>query len=247
MLTEEYFKNMKQVLEKIRETQMDAINRSAEVITDSLLNEGVWHVMDTGHMLMYEAIGRTGGLMAVRPVRVSLEVNNPTRYREAVINKKRVFMDSIEGLPEYIINKSNMVAGDVLLVGSVTGINFLPVEMAIYAKKRGICVIGLTSVKYSSYLDSKHLSGKKLFEVCDIVLDNCADIGDTLVYVDELEQGICPASGIAASYIMWALQSRVIELMLEKGKRPHIYKNNHLPGAGEFNSQAWNEYEKMGY
>lgn len=247
MLTEKYFNNIRQVLEKIRETQMDAIKRSAEIITDSLLNGGVWHVMDTGHMLMYEAIGRTGGLMAVRPVRISLEVNNPTRYREVAINKKRVFMDSIEGLPEYVINKSNIVTGDVLLVGSVSGINILPVEMAIYAKKKGICVIGLTSIKYSSYLNSKHRSGKKLFEVCDIVLDYCTEIGDTLVYIDELEQGICPASGIAASYIMWALQSWVIELMLARGKRPHVYKNNHLPGADEFNSQAWNEYEKMGY
>lgn len=66
MLTSEYFANMKAVLERIESTQMEAIEESAEAITESLLNDGAWHIMDTGHMLMCEAIGRTGGLMAVR-------------------------------------------------------------------------------------------------------------------------------------------------------------------------------------
>lgn len=247
MLTSEYFANMKAVLERIESTQMEAIEESAKAITESLLNDGAWHIMDTGHMLMYEAIGRTGGLMAVRPVRVSLNVENPIRYRERGVSKKRVFMDSIEGLPQFIVEKSNMLPGDVLLVGSVSGINILPVQMAMDAKKLGLTVIGLTAVEYSSNLEPRHPSGKRLFEACDIVLDNCSNVGDTLVYVDEIEQSICPSSGIAASYIIWALQARIVEMMLERGKKPSIYMSNNMPGAGEFNARAWAEYEKVGY
>ena len=81
MLTLEYFTKMKEVLERIESTQIDAIHKSASSITDALLNDGVWHILDTGHMLMYEAIGRSGGLLAVRPVRVSLIVDNPVRPR----------------------------------------------------------------------------------------------------------------------------------------------------------------------
>jgi uncharacterized phosphosugar-binding protein len=248
MLTQTYFTNMKQILERIENTQMENIDKAAEHIADCLENGGIWHLLDTGHMLMYEAVGRTGGMMAVRPVRVSVDVDNPTRYREEdVTKKKRVYMDEIEGLPAFIVNKSKMMQGDVLMIGSVSGINVLPVEMAIYAREMGITVIGLTAVEYSGFLTSAHKSGKRLFEVCDVVLDNCSDVGDTVVQVEELGLGLCPSSGMAAAYIMWGLQSRVVELLLARGKKPSVYMSNHMPGAGPHNSAAWSNYEKAGY
>ena len=247
MLTEGYFKNMKDVLQKIEDTQLEAIYKSAQLILQCIQNGGIWHLMDTGHMLMYEGVGRTGGIMAVRPVKVAVEVSNPTRYREADVVKPKVFMNEIKGLPEYVIKKSNMQSVDVLMIGSVSGIDTLPVEMALRARQMGLIVIGLTSVEYSKFLEPQHDSGRKLYEICDVVLDNCCSVGDTLVYVEELEQGICPASGIAASYIMWAIQSRLVELLLKNGKKPHIYISNHMPGADLRNGQARAEYEKLGY
>jgi uncharacterized phosphosugar-binding protein len=239
---------MKRVLERIEQTQADSIEKAAQSIDDSLDKGGIWHLLDTGHMLMHEAVGRTGGMMAVRPVRVSVEVDNPTRYRpEDITKKKRVFMDEVAGLPAFIVGKSKMMPGDVLMIGSVSGINVLPVEMAIHAREMGITVIGLTSVEYSGFLTPMHSSGKRLFEVCDIVLDNCSEIGDTVVHVEELNQGLCPSSGIAAAYIMWAVQARVVELLLARGKTPSVYMSNHMPGAGKHNSDAWASYEKEGY
>lgn len=246
MLSAKYFENMKKVLEKIEKTQMDAIRESARVIAKSLTEGGIWHLHDTGHMLMHEAIGRTGGMMAVRPVYVEVEVNNPTRNRMNT-NKTNVYLDGIAGLPEFIIGKANMEPGDVLMIGSVSGKNILPVELAIKAKEKGLTTIALTSVEYSSALKSAHPSGKRLFEVCDIVLDNCSNVSDTLVQVEKLNMGICPSSGIAAAYIMWALQSEIIELLLKEGKTPHVYLNNHMPGASRINNKAWAEYEKFGY
>ncbi|SDE49209.1 Uncharacterized protein, contains SIS (Sugar ISomerase) phosphosugar binding domain [Paenibacillus sp. UNCCL117] len=248
MLVQQYFANMKQVLERIEATQLGPIEEAAVKIADSLENGGIWHLLDTGHMLMHEAVGRTGGMMAVRPVKVTVEVDNPTRYREEDISKKkRVFMDEVAGLPAFIVGKSKMMPGDVLMIGSVSGINILPVEMALYAREMGITVIALTSVEYSGFLKPMHPGGKRLYEACDIVLDNCSGIGDTVVQVEELGQGLCPSSGIAAAYIMWALQTRVVELLLARGKQPSVYISNHMPGAGKHNSEAWSRYEKEGY
>jgi len=247
MLMEMYFENMKIVLKKIEETQKEVIKQSAELITHCLIKGGVWHIFDTGHMLMYEAIGRAGGLMAIRPIKVSLEVTNPTRHREEAVKKEKIYMDEIEGLPEFVLKKSNILPGDVLIVGSVSGINVLPIELALRAREIGVTVIGLTSITYSKFLQSRHRSGKRLYEACDLVIDNCCDVGDTLVYVKDLGQKICPASGIAASYIIWALQAQVVELMIQKGKKPNIYISNHMPGAEERNANAWIEYEKLGY
>lgn len=246
-MQERYFARMREVLARVEASQPENIARCAQVIADALVAGGAWHVLDTGHMLMYEAIGRSGGLMAVRPVRVSVEVANPVRRRRAVARKKQAFMDEIEGLPRYILDKSDMLPGDVLLLGSVSGINMLPVGLALEARARGITTIALTAVEYSRFLRPAHPSGKRLFEVCDHVLDNCAPVGDTLVEVAELDQGICPASGIAASYVMWALQAEVVEALLERGKTPHVYVSNHMPGAEQRNKDAWAAYEEYGF
>lgn len=246
MLAEQYFGNMKKVLDRIEKTQRETIAKCAEVIAESLCNNGIWHLLDTGHMLMYEAVGRSGGMMAVRPIRTTVEVSNPTRQR-VIPGKKNVYLDEIEGFPKFVLSKANVMKGDVLMIGSVSGINILPVEMAVKAKEMGVATIALTSVEYSSYLKSNHPSGKRLFEVCDYVLDNCSNVGDTLVEVDELGKGICPSSGIAASYIMWALQADVVEKMLARGKKPSVYVSNHIENASAINNGSWSQYEKYGY
>lgn len=246
MLIDKYFENMKKILEKIEKTQKQNISDCAEVIVESLCNNGIWHLLDTGHMLMYEGVGRAGGMMAVRPVRISVEVSNPTRQRQ-IIDKKNVYLDEIEGFPSFVLGKANIARGDVLMIGSVSGKNILPVEMALRAKKMGVHTIAITSIEYSSSLKAEHPSGKRLFEVCDYVLDNCGEIGDTLVYVDKLGKSICPSSGIAASYMVWALQAEVIERMIILGKKPSVYVSNHIDNASKINNQSWSDYEKQGY
>ena len=70
MLMDEYFSAMKGVLEKVEQTQRDTIIEVAEKIADRLAQGYAWHIMDTGHMLMFEGVGRTGGMMALKPITV---------------------------------------------------------------------------------------------------------------------------------------------------------------------------------
>ena len=139
------------------------------------------------------------------------------------------------------------MAGDIVMLGSVSGYNYFPVDLALKTREMGCLTVALTSVEYSSRLTSRHPSGKRLFEACEHVLDNCTNYGDTLVPVEELGQAICPASGVSASYIMWALQSTVVEKLLAMGKKPGVYISNHMPGAAQINQCGLDQYEKKGY
>ena len=65
MLMDEYFSAMKNVLTKAENTQRETILAAADEIANRLEKGGAWHIMDTGHMLMFEAVGRTGGMMAI--------------------------------------------------------------------------------------------------------------------------------------------------------------------------------------
>ena len=81
MLMDEYFSAMKNVLTKAENTQREAILAAADEIANRLEKGGAWHIMDTGHMLMFEAVGRTGGMMAIKPIKITCEIQNPVRYR----------------------------------------------------------------------------------------------------------------------------------------------------------------------
>ena len=129
----------------------------------------------------------------------------------------------------------------------LTGYQYFPVDLALKANEMGCATVAVTSVEYSGHLTGKHPSGKRLFEACTYCLDNCTNYGDTLVDVPALGQRICPASGISASYLMWAVQSTVVEKLLEKGLKPSVYISNHMPDAARINGEALENYEKYGF
>jgi len=246
MLMDQYFEEMRKVLARIEETQGETLKRAGQAIADAMEKGGMLQLIDTGHMLMHEGVGRTGGLMALRPIHINCTIDNPTRYR-SIEGKREVYYDMIEGFPEFVLGKANLTRGDVLIIGSVSGYNVLPVEMALKARDMGITTVAITSVAYSKELTGRHPSGKRLFEACDYVLDNCGEFGDTLVTVDEINTRICPSSGIAAAYLLWALECCIVQALVEKGINPSIYISNHQPDASRINGEAWSKYEKYGY
>ena len=247
MLAERYFRELHKILEQIEQTQMPVINQAADAIVESVVHGGTWNLYDTGHMLMHEAVGRAGGLMMVTPLFVEVKAHHPARPRPIPPNKNKVFMDQLRDLPAFIFSQAQLQAGDILMIGSVSGLNVLPVEMARLGRKLGLTIIAVTAVEASKQFEPRHPEGLRLMDVADIVLDNCAPYGDALVDVEALDQKICPGSGIATSYVNWALQACVVEKLVARGLRPSAYISNHLPGAGAFNAEMREAYLKQGY
>jgi len=246
MLAHEYAQAIRQVFDEIDRTQMEAIRTAAGWIADSLADGGAVHLFDTGHMLDQEAVGRSGGLMAITPLQVSVEVRHPARPR-AGASKPRVFQDEIEGLGQFVVAKSAMYAGDVLLIGSVSGMNPLPVEIALQARAARIRTVSITSVPYSRALQSTHRTGLRLFEATDLVLDIGGAVGDAAVPVAGLDVPFGPTSGLAASYINWLLQATVVESLTAMGLKPSVYISNHMAGASEYNNRAKKNFAEKGY
>lgn len=160
MPRERYSSALKEVLREIDETQGPAIDAAASLIVESVVNGGTWDLYDTGHMLMREAVGRAGGLTMVTPIRVEVRVEHESRPRAIPPNPKRLFLDQIRDLPEYILARAQLDAGHVLMIGSVSGVNLLPVELAVRARLMGVKTIGLTSVSAFARMTPQHEGGR---------------------------------------------------------------------------------------
>ena len=97
---------------------------------------------------------------------------------------------------------------------SNSGRNAYPVEMALTAKERGAKVIAITSVDHSSKTTSRHISGKKLMDLADIVIDNCGVEGDSAVRLEGMSASIAPTSSMANAFIVQSVIAVCCEELL---------------------------------
>lgn len=232
------------VLEKIRQTQSDNILAAARCIADVMAAGGALHFYDNGHC-PGEPIGRAGGLFAIHPISYSIGVNHATPPQHA----KRGLVaerDLREDDAKIVAARSKMVEGDCIIIMSVSGKNPFPVELALQAKARGVKVIAITSLAYSQAVKSVHSSGKRLFEVADLVIDNCGIPGDAILEMEGVDTRVAPTSGVAGCYIMWAITCELVKNLTERNLKPSIYRSINLPDGEAYNAQARKRYEETG-
>lgn len=243
LLIEDYFDVVQSKIAEIHAAESAKIAQVAQICADSIAGGGVVHIHDTGHMLNSELIGRAGGLVGFTPFSFGLNVANPNSFRDRTSPAPNLTSEIIS----LALKRSNIRKGDVLFIGSVSGKSENVVELALQARAMGVTVVGITSIAYSSQLESQHPSGKRLFEAADIVIDNHAPYGDAMLEADGLDAKVCPASGICAAVIMWAITAGIVENLLAKGITPTVYKSVNAPGGPEDVRERQNRYKELGY
>jgi uncharacterized phosphosugar-binding protein len=119
-----------------------------------------------------ELYHRAGGASFVVPVFADYLM--PTAGPSVVRQLERT-----PGVANALLSRAQPVAGEMIWISSQSGINAAVVDFAIEAKKRGLHTVAFTSLVHSRAVQSRHASGKRLFEVCDDVIDLGGAVGDT--------------------------------------------------------------------
>ena len=96
-------------------------------------------------------------------------------------------------------------------------------------------MVAITSLEHSQQSASRHTSGKRLFEIAEVAIDNGAPPGDAAVTYDGVGMKVAPVSLIAGAYIMNSIVCKVVELYLAKGLKPPVYLSANVPGGDEHN------------
>ncbi|HOJ34600.1 MAG TPA: sugar isomerase domain-containing protein [Candidatus Hydrogenedentes bacterium] len=244
MYLDRYFEKMEEVLAAIRTTQRKQIERAGEAVAEALAHGGALLIMDTGHMLRHEAFVRAGGLIAWTPFSYNLHVENPLDWRSIERTSKE--SAALEArLVALALDSSKLKRGDILIINSNSGRTTNVVETALQCGKRGITTIAICSSEQMKKCDPVHPSGKKLADVADIFIDNCTPHGDALVEVRDNEK-MCPGSGIASVYVLWAIQAEAVERLQARGLNPSIYRSVHLGGYAFIEKQK-KKFLKKGF
>lgn len=203
------------------EGQLGQIEAAADWLAESLSAGGSLFLAGTGHsrLVAEEAYHRAGGLVAVRPV------YDPSSSLAHGADRATL----IERLHDYgtaIIATSGLSATDLLVVISQSGRNAVPIDMALAGRRLGCQVVAITSLQHSTAAASRHRSGKRLFEVADLTIDNCVAHGDASVAVRGLPVPVGPLSTLAGVTIVNALSARAAELLAARGSPPALLSSD---------------------
>ena len=231
MLAKQWLNNARNVMTQIEETQMDNIRQAAEAMAASI-EAGRWvHTFGCGHATIpiEEMYPRIGGFVGFPPM-IEFPLTFFTRIPGEMGVHQFVFLERVEGYGVEIMKGYNFDQRDTMWVFSHSGINNVNIDVALEAKKKGMKVVAFGSAAAAKGKQTRHSSGKNIFDIADIVVDSCAPIEDASVPVKNHQDKLGPVSTMAFITCVWMTVMTVAEILVDKGFKLHIHPSHNVPG-----------------
>jgi len=193
-----------------------------ERVHQTVIDDGLVITTGTGHSvaMVLETFYRAGGLACVRPLihpaLLPLEGGLASTHLERVAGLGRVLVEAAAPTPR-----------DTAFVFSNSGINPVPVEMAVALQEAGTTVVAVSSVAHMSRAPAR--TQPKLAEVADHVLDTAAPYGDA--FIETPDGSIAALSSLAGVYLWNLLLARLAVRAAEAGTRLPIWASANIAGG----------------
>ena len=235
----DYIRIVTATTERAYAEQRDTLREASYAVAETVEKKKNVFVFGCSHagILAEEVFYHTGGLAVI----------NPIFFPAMMLNTRPITMTSalerVPGIGKIILEKNHVSEGDLLILHSVSGRNSVPVEMALEARAAGVRTVCITNLAYSNAVTSRHPSGKRLFEVCDIVIDDKGEVGDAAVSIDGLPEKTGPTSTAVGTALINAVIIDAINKMIEDGIVPPVLMSANLDGGDEHNARIFEEYK----
>ncbi|MBP1703817.1 MAG: hypothetical protein H6Q38_2924, partial [Chloroflexi bacterium] len=157
-----YLLEGEKLLEKIRTSQMEAIQKAAQAMAKSIAAKRAVHIFGSGHSVIpvLDIFPRYGSYPGWHPIMdprlMWFNITGPGGARELL------WLEREEGYVKNVLLSYNLDERDTFLVYSHGGMNAAPVEVALAAKEKGLTVVAVTSVANRKINQPTHSSGKSL-------------------------------------------------------------------------------------
>ncbi len=222
-----YFRRLYDVIEEMVGSQGNTIELAAEWMADSISNGGVVHLFGSGHshMVAEEVFHRAGSLLPLNPM---LDVN-----LTFLGHLNATVLERTSGYGKVVVDSHDIRPGEVVIVISNSGVNPVPIEVALAARTRGAKTISITSVANYRAAPSRAQCGKRLGEVTDLTIDTHVPHGDALIARPGLG---APVGGVSSAVGIAVINAIIVEtasLMMKSGVLPPVIPSMNVPGGDE--------------
>ncbi len=235
---DDYYSIITETLKRAFDTQRDALAAGAELLTKATLEGRNIFGFGCSHAILpiLELYYRTGGMATINPVRApGLHLDqDPATMTSA--------MERMSDYGKVIVDFQPIGEGDVVIVHSVSGRNAVSVDVAREARKKGAKVIALTNMEMSKHVSSRHPEGLKLYDVCDVLIDNCGCIGDAAVAIEGLPEKVAPTSTVVGSALLNAMVAQAVADITAAGEVAPVFMSANVDGGDKHNSDMMEKY-----
>jgi uncharacterized phosphosugar-binding protein len=248
MLALQWLENTREVLGRIEETQLAHIRSAASLMADTIAAERWVHTFGCGHATLpiEEMYPRIGGFVGFHPM-IELPLTFFTRITGEMGVRQFVFLERVEGYGTELMKGYDFDPRDTFWLFSHSGLNPVNIDVAMEAKRQGLKVIVTGSAAAYADQPARHSSGRKLFDIADVVIDTCVPAVDASVPIPDHIDRVGPISTMAFTAVVWLTITTVAEMLVERGVHLYIHPSHNIPGdttARERLEAALGEYKR---
>lgn len=248
MLAKIWLENVRGILDKIEQTQMEQIHQAASIMADTIAANRWVHTFGCGHATLpiEEMYPRIGGFVGFHPM-IELPLTFFTNIVGGMSVNQFVFLERVEGYGVEIMRGYNFDPRDCMWLFSHTGINAVNIDVALEARKLGMKVIVYGSAREARGKQTRHSCGKTLFDLADLVVDTCVPVQDASVPLKNHFDKVGPVSTMAFVASVWMTVTTVAEILADRGVKLYIHPSHNIPGDSDAHdrlSAALLEYKK---
>lgn len=224
-----YFQAVKELETRVVESQREWLIEVAQRMAKTTRRSQRIFLFGTGHshLLAEEGFYRAGGLANVVP----MLVEHLMLHHLPSLGSR---LERTPGLVDMILERYAPEPGEILFVFSNSGVNQLPVEMALRARERKMFVVGVSSFAYAREAPLSDL-GMRLDQSVDVALDNGGTPGDALLELENFPWRVAPSSTIMCALLWNCLVAETARLLIESEITPPIFASLNVAGAVEHN------------
>jgi uncharacterized phosphosugar-binding protein len=197
--------------------------------------DGLVYAAGTGHSmaLVLETFYRAGGLACVYPVYHPGLLPLEGGFTSTLVERQR-------GLAATLLARVSPGGGDVAFVFSNSGVNPVPVELAMGFRDAGTPVVAVVSIPHMSATPAR--ADVKLGEVATHVIDTMVPPGDAAFHAGGVT--IAALSSIASVFVWDLLLARLAETAAEEGVALPVWTSANVPGGDERNAALMERYRR---
>ncbi len=232
----EYYARISEVLANIHSTQKEMIEKAGEAMATAIAAGKRVYLYGSGHSVIpvMDIFPRYGSFVGFFPLYdprlMWSNVVGPNGARELL------WLERKEGYAEVFLQSYPLGPGDVMIVFSHGGMNAAPIEAALYAKKKGLTVVTVSSLANAKVAQATHSSGKKLPDAADIAIDNCVAPEDSQVDIGRPEK-VAAGSTMAVVFVAMSLVAETGARLVAKGHKPVTFVSPNVPGIEKDHNQ----------
>ena len=218
-----YMEQAVALLKRVKEEQAENIQKAAGLMTDAIRQDRLISVYGGGGhttLVMGEMFFRAGGLCNINPImETGISVfNQALKYLE---------LERCVNFGRSVMKYYDLQRDDLLIIFHNIGIN-------------AATIVAVASSLWQQEMPADHFirhpSGKNIFDLADVCIDDYNPVGDAIVTVPGLATPIAPVSNIVDFTIAHWLEIETVRQCVAAGITPPVWNSANTPGGDSKNA-----------